>query len=114
MSRSKIEEGAYEFLRRVQILDDEYDAMRSSLAVHNGHEILADIQAAREREAAEAAERERLEAEERERQEAEAREQQDAIARSIAARKANNYAAPLDGDDYDPEGEYYRRNSWLV
>ncbi|MFE3323181.1 hypothetical protein [Nocardia sp. NPDC059195] len=113
MSRSRIEEGAYEFLRRVQVLDYEYDEMRNSLAVHNnGHEILAEIQAVREREAAEAEERERLEAEERERQEAEAREQREAIARSIAARRANDRAAPLDDDD--PEGDYYRRNSWLV
>ncbi|MFD4442658.1 hypothetical protein ACFWPK_23085 [Nocardia sp. NPDC058519] len=113
MSRSRIEEGAYEFLRRVQILDYEYDEMRNSLAVHNnGHEILAEIQAVREREAAEAEERERLEAEERERQEAEAREQREAIARSIAARRANDRAAPMDDDD--PEGDYYRRKSWLV
>ncbi|MFC6009641.1 hypothetical protein [Nocardia lasii] len=113
MSRSRIDEGAYEFLRRVQILDDEYDAMRSSLAVrNNGHEILAEIREARERDAAEAAERERLEAEERERQEAAAREQREAIERSIAARRANDRAAPV--DDYDPEADYYQRKSWLV
>lgn len=113
MSRSRIDEGAYEFLRRVQILDDEYDEMRSSLAIrNNGHEILAEIHAAREREAAEAEERERIEAEERERQETAAREQREAIARSVAARRANDRAAPLDDDD--PEAEYYQRKSWLV
>ncbi|WP_227998599.1 hypothetical protein [Nocardia australiensis] len=66
--------------------------------------------------AADAEETERREAEaraERERLEAEAREQRDAIVRSIAARKAHGYVTPVDEDD-DPEGEYYRRKSWLI
>jgi predicted RNA-binding Zn ribbon-like protein len=53
------------------------------------------------------------EVEEKERLEAEAREQREAIARSIAARKAHGVVTPVDEDD-DPEGEYYRRKSWLI
>jgi hypothetical protein len=59
------------------------------------------------------AEQARLEAEEKERLEAEAREQREAIARSIAARRARGVVTPVDEDD-DPEGEYYRRKSWLI
>lgn len=65
---------------------------------------------------AESQEQERREAEERaerERREAEEREQREAVARAIAARKSKNVVTPIDEDD-DPEGEYYRRQSWLV
>lgn len=54
------------------------------------------------------------EADERERQEALEREQREAVARSIAARKANDVVRPIDDDEVDPEGEYFRRKSWLV
>ncbi|MBF6574608.1 hypothetical protein [Nocardia farcinica] len=50
---------------------------------------------------------------ERERMAAELRAQREAIARSIAARRATDVVTPIDEDD-DPEGEYYRRESWLV
>ncbi|MBF6521814.1 hypothetical protein [Nocardia farcinica] len=49
---------------------------------------------------------------ERERMAAELRAQREAIARSIAARRATDVVTPIDDDD--PEGEYYRRESWLV
>ena len=68
------------------------------------------------REQAEAEERERREAEERaerERLETEAREHREAIARAAAARRAADVVTPIDEDD-DPEGEYYRRQSWLI
>ncbi|VFA94221.1 Uncharacterised protein [Nocardia farcinica] len=50
---------------------------------------------------------------ERERMAAELRAQREASARSIAARRATDVVTPIDEDD-DPEGEYYRRESWLV
>lgn len=68
------------------------------------------------RQVAEIEEQQRREAEERaerERREAEEREQREAVARAIAARKSKNVVTPIDEDD-DPEGEYYRRQSWLV
>ncbi|WP_327149704.1 hypothetical protein [Nocardia sp. NBC_01329] len=43
----------------------------------------------------------------------ELRQQQEAVARAAAARQSRNVVTPID-DDGDEEGEYYRRNSWLV
>ncbi|WP_040794617.1 hypothetical protein [Nocardia higoensis] len=64
---------------------------------------------------AEAEEQERREAEERaeqERQAAELRAHREAMARSAAARRSGDVVVPI--DDEDPEGEYYRRESWLI
>lgn len=47
------------------------------------------------------------------RREEELREAREAIARSAAARRANERFEPVDYDGYDPEGEYFRRKSWL-
>jgi len=64
---------------------------------------------------AEAEEHERREAEERaeqERQAAELLAHREAMARSAAARRSGDVVVPI--DDEDPEGEYYRRASWLI
>ncbi|MBF6356214.1 hypothetical protein IU449_16970 [Nocardia higoensis] len=64
---------------------------------------------------AEAEEQERRAAAERaeqERQAAELREYREAMARSSAARRSGEVVVPI--DDEDPEGEYYRRESWLI
>lgn len=64
---------------------------------------------------AEAEERERKELEERaeqERQAAELRAHREAMMRSAAVRRNGDVVLPI--DDEDPEGEYYRRESWLI
>ncbi|MFQ6393078.1 hypothetical protein ACLMAJ_06480 [Nocardia sp. KC 131] len=105
---------AEENQRRMSILLGEFQEVQEDTA-KNGREFAA--QAAAEmnqfwEEQAPATEQAEKEAEEKERLETEAREQREAIARSIAARKAHGTVTPVDDDD--PEGEYYRRKSWLI
>lgn len=98
-----------EYRRGVLRLQSEYDEMKRSLSADDGAALLEAI----ERVEAEREAQARLEADERKRLETEAREQREAIARSIAARKSKDVVTPIDEDD-DPEGEYYRRKSWLI
>ncbi|MFD0365882.1 hypothetical protein ACFQZZ_30965 [Nocardia sp. GCM10030253] len=122
----EIERAGEEFRRRSAVaLEDLEEAKQATAASYRAAVELALVEEHRYREEhaeeleaarAEFEEAERRAAEtrqEEERLEAEAREQREAIARSIAARKANDVVTPVDEDD-DPEGEYYRRKSWLI
>ncbi|MBB5914677.1 DNA repair exonuclease SbcCD ATPase subunit [Nocardia transvalensis] len=109
----EIERIAQECRRREQILVDELAEFNAHIA--NRSRELAERSAQQMREFwdeyGEELEKAKAEAEEKERLEAEAREQREAIARAAAARKANQFVAPV--DDEDEDDAYYRRKSWL-
>ncbi|WP_067861412.1 hypothetical protein [Nocardia shimofusensis] len=85
---------------------------RSRAAMREFWEEHGEVIAAAQAEAEEQERREVEERAERERQAAELREYREAMARSAAARRSGDVVVPI--DDEDPEGEYYRRESWLV
>ncbi|WP_216914556.1 hypothetical protein [Nocardia noduli] len=105
---SRIECTVEEYRRGMVRLQDEYDEMKRQSSADNGAALLEAI----ERVETEREEHARLEAEERERAAAEAREQREVIARALALRRSKDVVTPTDDDD--PEGEYYRRESWLI
>ncbi|WP_109525486.1 MULTISPECIES: hypothetical protein [Nocardia] len=105
---SRIEGTVEEYRRGMMRLHDEYDEMKRKSSADNGAAVLEAI----ERAEAERDERTRLEAGERERAAAEVREQRDALARARVPRRSEDVVTPIDDDD--PEGEYYRRESWLI
>ncbi|WP_406236467.1 hypothetical protein [Nocardia sp. NBC_01009] len=112
---AEVERLAEESLRRMSVLREELEEIKQETA-RRDQEFSANLATEMSQfwqEYAETEEAARAEAEEKERLEAEAREQREAIARSIAARKAHELVTPVDEDD-DPEGEYYRRKSWLI
>lgn len=104
-----IDDLVYDYLRRVQLLRDDFSELQATMADHGGAELIARIEAAE----AARAEREEAEVAERERLEAETAEHREAIARSMAVRRAAGTVRP-DDEYYDEEAEYYQRKSWLV
>ncbi|MEU8896923.1 hypothetical protein [Nocardia sp. NPDC048505] len=105
---------------QIQMEVDEFDgraAEREQAFQDHANTWLTENGEAMRQKLAQAEEQERAEMEARAEQERlliEAREHREAIARAEAARRSRDVVYPVDDDGDDPEGEYYRRDSWLV